>query len=307
MTAFFTSPLTWIIFGATAQLTLAAWVRAPRSPMWVFPPIVIGASLLGAIPTALDGDPYAYQIGMGFGLMFAAAWIAHTAPAAMNEGIVLGVTTAYWTSFFVAGEPARWAALTSLPAILIAAIPSATIVAIAATGYRPERWLRFMLYLWALFALVDVGVMRFPLSDFTALESAGLGWVVILAAAHLGAHLAMLVHNVMSLLILVPFTGEDQTFKQRLKEIGRYADRLIAAYSPEPIARRYAILIVAGQAAFMCLLSRWRPEGAALAVHACLSLCLAASIFFTRPPVAAGVKYLPTGGDIAQEKRRRKG
>lgn len=40
-----------------------------------------------------------------------------------------------------------------------------------ALAARPERWLRFLLYLWALFALIVVGVMRFPYGDFSARTS----------------------------------------------------------------------------------------------------------------------------------------
>lgn len=306
LSALFASPLTWMIFGASAQLSLASWVRSPRTYMWAAAPLVMIVCLLGAIPTARAGSPDAYQIGMGFGLLLAASMIASAVPAAMNEGILLAITTTYWISFLVAGEATWWGPFALLPAGLIAAVPTAVLVGIAATDHRPARWLRFLLYLWALFALVVVGVERFPLSDFAALEGSGRGWIVILAATYLGAHIAMLVHNVMSVLILIPFTGEDQTFNQRMKDIAKYAARLIACYSPEPLGWRSALLIVVGQGAFVWLLSRWRPEGAWLAVHACLSLSLMASIFFSRPAKPEGPECLPTGGDIKREERRRR-
>ena len=207
------SPFTWIIFGAAAQLSLAAWVRSAPGWTWAMPPLLAIACLLAAVPAAPDGYPQAYQIGMAIGLRGSATWIASRAPAAMNMGLVLAITATYWTSFLVSGKTAWWGGFTFAHAALAAAIPTAILVAIVAAGHRPDRWLRFLLYLWALFALAVVGVMRFPLSDFTALESAGLGWVVILAAAYLGAHIAMLVHNVMSLLILIPFTGEGQRLR----------------------------------------------------------------------------------------------
>lgn len=307
LSALFVSPLTWIIFGAAGQLALAGFVRAPRSYIWALGPLVTAVCLLAALPTALGGDPGAYQIGMGFGILFSAVMIAAQAPAAMNEGLILAITTTYWISLLVDGERAWWGGFALLPGGLIAFFPTLAVLGVAATGHRPGRALRLGLYLWALFALVVVGAMRFPYSDFAALERSGRGWVVILAASYLGAHIAMLVHNVLALFLLVPVTAKGQTLNRRLKEIEAYAARLIDNYSPEPLGWRKAALIVAGQGAFVWLLSRWRPDGAGLAVHASLSLCLVGSVFFSRRTGPEEPARLPTGGDLKREERRRKG
>lgn len=307
LSALFVSPLTWMIFGSAGQLALAGYVRSPRSWVWAMPPLVMIVCLLAALPTALGGDPGAYQIGMGFGLLMAAVMIAANAPAAMGEGLVLAVTVTYWLSFLTAGERPWWGGLALLPAGLIAFFPTLAVLGGAVTGHRPGRALRFGLYLWALFALVVVGATRFPYDDFAALERSGRGWITVLAASYLGAHLAMLVHNVMALFLLVPIPAKDQTFNRRLKEVEEYAGRLIDSYSPEPLGWRRAALIIGAQAAFVRLLSAWRPEGAGLAVHSCLSLCLVGSVFFSRRPEPRDEGRLPTGGDLKREERRRKG
>ncbi len=307
LTALIVSPFTWIIFGAAGQLALAGFVRAPRSYIWAMGPLVTFVCLLAALPTALGGDPGAYQIGMAFGLLLSSAMVAAHAPAAMGEGLVLAITVTYWISFLVAGGERRWGGFALLPAGFIAFFPTLAVLGVAATGHRPGRALRFGLYLWALFALVVVGAMRFPYNDFAALERAGRGWIVVLAASYLGAHIAMLVHNVMALFLLIPIPSKEQSFNRRMKEVEAYAGRLIDNYSPEPLGWRKAALIVAGQAVFVWLLSRWRPEGAGLAVHASLSLCLVASVFFSRRPAPESERRLPTGGDLKREERRRKG
>lgn len=307
LSALFVSPLTWMIFGASGQFALAGFVRAPRSYIWALGPLLMTVCLLAAIPTALGGDPLAYQIGMGFGVLYSAVMIAAYAPAAMNEGLVLAITVTYWISFLVAGEGRWWGGFALLPAGFIAFFPTLAVLGVASTGHRPGRALRFGLYLWALFALVVVGAVRFPYNDFAALERSGRSWIVVLAASYLGAHVAMLVHNVLALLLLIPIPVKEETFGRRMKEVEAYAGRLIDNYSPEPLGWRKAALIVAGQAAFVWLLSRWRPEGAGLAVHASLSLCLVASVFFSRRPAPESERRLPTGGDLKREERRRKG
>lgn len=307
LSALFVSPFTWIIFGAAGQLALAGFVRAPRSYIWALGPLVTLVCLLAALPTALGGDPRAYQIGMAFGLLLSAAMVAAHAPAAVGEGLVLAITVTYWISFLVAGERQWWGGFALLPAGFIAFFPTLAALGVAATGHRPGRALRFGLYLWALFALVVVGAMRFPYDDFAALERSGRGWIVVLAATYLGAHLAMLVHNVMALFLLIPIPSKDQSFDRRMKEVEAYAGRLIDSFSSEPLGWRRSAIIIAGQGAFVWLLSRWRPEGAGLAVHSCLSLCLVASVFFSRPPAPEGERRLPTGGDLKREERRRKG
>lgn len=306
LAALIVSPLTWMIFGGAAQLSLVSWVRSRRTYMWAASPLVMIICLVAAVPTSRSGSPYAFQIAMGFGLLFTAIMIASAVPAAMNGGILLAITTSFWVSFLIAEPAAWWRGLALLPAGLVAAVPTVVLLGIAVTGHRPARWMRFLLYLWALFALVVVGVMRFPASDFTSLESAGRGWIVILAASYLGAHVAMLVHNVLALLLLIPVAREEETFGQRWREVERYAGRLIACYSPEPVGLGRAALIVAGQGGFVWLLSRWRPEGVGLAVHASLSLCLVASTFFAVPAKLDGLDPLPTGGDIKRAKRRKR-
>lgn len=307
LSALFVSPFTWIIFGAAGQLALAGFVRAPRSYLWAMGPLVTGVCLLAALPTALGGDPGAYQIGMAFGLLLSSAMLAANAPAAMGESLVLAVTVTYWISFLVAGEGRWWGGFALLPAGFVAFFPTLAVLGVAVTGHRPGRALRFGLYLWALFALVVVGATRFPYNDFAALERSGRGWIVVLAAPYLGAHIAMLVHNLMALFLLIPIPAKDQTFNRRMKEVEAYADRLIDSFSSQPLGWRRAALIAGGQGGFVWLLSRWRPEGAGLAVHASLSLCLVASVFFFRPPAAEGEGRLPTGGDLKREERRRKG
>ncbi|MBI2386851.1 MAG: hypothetical protein HYV14_12720 [Elusimicrobia bacterium] len=306
LSALFVSPSTWVLFGVSGQLALAGYARSPRSWVWAMPPLVMIVCLLAALPTAMGGDPGAYQIGMGFGLLMAAAMVAAHAPAAMNEGLILAITTTYWISLLVAGERAWWGNFALLPAGLVAFFPTLAVAGAAATGHRPGRAMRLGLYLWALFALVVVGAVRFPYSDFAALQRSDRGWVVILAASYLGAHIAMLVHNVMALFLLLPVTSKGQTLNRRLKEIEAYAALLIDNYSPEPLGWRKAALIVAGQAAFVWLLSRWRPDGAGLAVHSCLSLCLVGSVFFSRRTGPEEPGRLPTGGDLKREERRRR-
>lgn len=307
LSALFVSPLTWMIFGAAGQFALAGFVRAPRSYIWALGPLLMIVCLLAALPTALGGDPAAYQIGMGFGVLYSAVMIAACAPAAMSEGLVLAITVTYWISILVAGEREWWGVFVLLPAGFAAFFPTLAVLGVAATGRRPGRALRFGLYLWALFALVVVGIMRFPYGDFAALEASGRSWVVILAASYLGAHVAMLVHNVLALFLLIPIPSKHQTFNRRMKEVEAYASSLIDNYSPEPLGWRKAALIVAGQGAFVWLLGLWRPEGAGLAVHSCLSLCLVGSVFFSRRPGSGEPARLPTGGDLKRDERRRKG
>lgn len=304
MTSLAASPLTWIIFGAAAQLSLMAYLRHPDRRAALLPPAVIAACLVAAIPTAADGAESAYQIGMGFGLFIASLMVASAAPAALNEGIALAVTATFWTSLY-ASSPADWyAPFLLVSAVMLAAPFTLLLAGLAATATRPPEWLRFVLYLWTVFAMIVVGVARFPFRDFAALDAAGLGWVSILTATYLGAHLALLVHNVLSILLLVPIPAEDQTFSSRLKQVERYAESLIARYSPEPAGRARALAIVAGQAALSWGFMRWRPEGSWLAAHATVSICLVAATFFTRAP-RPHPRPLPTGGDIAREKRRR--
>lgn len=283
VTELFVSPLTWMIFGGAAQLALAGYVRAPRTGMWGIGPVVMIGCLLGAIPTALDGDPRAFQYGMGYGVLFAAVTVAALAPAAMNEGLLLALTATYWISFIVACEQNWWGGFALIAAGLVALAPTLAILSIVATGSRPGRAARFALYLWALFAFIVVGLLRFPYSDFAALKESGRSWIMILAATYLGAHIAMIVHNVMALFLLIPFPAKDKSYDRRLDEVEAYASSLIDSYSSEPLGWRRAALIVAGQGAFVWLMSLWRPEGAGLAVHACLSLILVGSVFFSRP------------------------
>lgn len=282
LTALFVSPLTWMLFGAAGQFALAAFVRAPRSHIWAVGPLLMAVCMLAAVPTALGGDPLAYQIGMSFGVFYSGLMVAASAPAAMSEGLVLAITVTYWISILIAGESRWWGVFALLPAGLVALLPTLAVLGVAATGRRPGRVLRFGLYLWALFALVVVGVMRFPYSDFAALEASGRSWIVVLAATYLGAHVAMLAHNFLALFLLIPIPAEHQPFSRRVKEVEAYAGRLVDSFSPEPLGWRRAAFIIAGQGAFLWLLSRWRPEGAGLAVHASLSLCLVASVFFSR-------------------------
>jgi len=304
LSALFVSPFTWMIFGGAAQLSLAAYVRAPRDYLWALPPGVAAVCLVAAVPTSYAGTAEAYQIAMAWGLFMAACMVAAGAPAAMNEGLILAITTTYWICFLTAGPRDVWGSFSLVPAAFVAATPTFLVVAIALTGHRPGRWLRFVLYLWALFALVVVGLMRFPRADLASLQSSGRTWVMILAATYLGAHLAMLVHNAGALILLLPFFRSGQDYARRWKEIQKYAGQLIDNYSPEPLGWRKAALVVAAQAAFVGLLSLWRPAGAGIAAHSCLSLCLVASIFFSRR--IDPEPRLPTGGDIKRALRRRR-
>lgn len=304
--ALFKAPLTWMIFGAAGQLALAAKVRLPRERFWMLPPLVVFVCVLAALPTALGGDPRAYQIGMGFGLLFAGGATAASAPAALSGGVVLAITVTYWLSFILAGRSTWWGGFALLPAGFAAAPATFALVWLAATGARPERWLRFLLYLWALFALIVVGVMRFPYGDFSALEAAGRGWIVVLAAAYLGAHVAMLAHNALSLLALIPFPGENQSFDDRLKQVEAHASLLIDSFSPEPLGLGAALRIAAVQGALVWALSLWLPRGWGHGVHASLSLVLVATVYFARPPASGATRPLPTGGDLKREERRRR-
>lgn len=306
MTELFTSPTTWIIFGAAAQMALMAFVRFPDRRVALLPPGIIAICLVAAIPTAADGAAAAYQIGMGFGLSLAALLLAANSPAALNEGIALAVTAAFWTSLY-ASSPADWYAPFLLSSAVILAAPmTLVLVGLALTQTSPPEWLRFILYVWVVFAMIVVGVVRFPPSDFKALDDAGLRWVSILTATYLGAHIALLVHNVLSLALLVPIPGEKQSLSKRLAQVEAYATVLIDRYSPAPVGRGRASAIVAFQFALVWAFMRWNPKGAWIAVHASVSLCLVASTFFAAPARTAPTR-LPTGGDIKREHRRRRG
>lgn len=302
MTGLIASPTTWIFFGLAGQLSLLAYARAEEKRLALAPPFIFAICLIAAIPTARDSGPIGYQVGMGYGLFLASAVVASSAPAIMNLELVAAITAAYWLSFLLAAGRTWWGSFALIPSGFFGAPASVMLAYAIVTGERPERWLRFMLAVWALVAAALVGAINFP---YMNLGDGQATWVTILTSTYFGAHLCLLCHNALSLLLLIPIAGKGQSYEARLKEIEAYAGRMIGAFSPEPASPRRVAVIVAVQTFVLGALALWKPRGAGLALHATASLCLAASAFFTvRPEGARG--GLPTGGDVARDKRRRR-
>ena len=234
---------------------------------------------------------------------------AGVVPARMDEGVLLSVATAFWLVFWpraAAGNPLVW----------LSAVPTLAVAYLAAARAETPQSLRLALYVWALAALAALGVATFPRTNLDALAARGQGWQVILAATWLGAQGAMIAQNALTIAFLVPVPlGEEQSLRERLKQVHDFARLLVADFAPAPIARARAALVVAAQAGLILLLHALSPARVGPGLRACVLLILAASVFLEGPepspalvniPLVPPPRHVPTGGDIAREERRRR-
>jgi|GEM_PF-2476587 len=274
----FTSYQTWIALGATCQLSMVAWVRQPKGWLAALPPAAMLVGIAAAYPSS-GGWSGAYAFGVGFGTVAAAMGIAASAPARMDSGILLGITTAFWLTLGPSlADHVVWAALAAAPSLLV------LLGAASAISIRPE--LKLALYVWALAALTALGTLNFPRIDFADLSQPGREWVMILAASWLGAHLAMLVQNAGSLLVLLPIPSRDMPWETALQRSRDFARLLIANYAENPLSRAKAFVVVGAQLALFAASRSWSPVSRNLALQACLSLALFASIVEVGPSVS---------------------
>jgi hypothetical protein len=303
------SPFAWAVYGAAGQMSLVCAVRRPRTWNWLLPLAATGVCLLAALPTAAGGSPDAFKIGAGYGLFMAAAMTAGAAPARMDEGVLLSVATAFWLVFWpraAAGNPLVW----------LSAVPTLAVAYLAVARVETPPGLRLALYVWALAALAALGAATFPRADLDALAARGQGWQVVLAATWLGAQGAMIAQNALTLAFLIPVPfSKEQSLAERMKQVHDFARLLVANFAPSPIARTRAALVVAAQAGLILLLHALSPGRVGPGLRACVLLILAASVYVEGPEPSPALMNLslapppgrvPTGGDIAREKRRRR-
>ena len=103
-----------------------------------------------------------------------------------------------------------------------------------------------LLYTWFLIMIVFLGLAQFPFWNlsffFDRVSAARLGFLDVLLSGMVFSYIA--IHAIYILaLIPVPYY-EDQSFKNRWKEVKEHAIMLIRRYSPDQLRRGEALLIV---------------------------------------------------------------